>query len=97
MDFERLYGSTNQNYSHQDDHEEFAGGFVLSRKEQMFSKKFICTEADWSCIYSAWEAGVILLYPHRLSELQKYQQTIIDLFRATPHKLSVAILFDIEV
>ena len=64
VDFEQLYGSTNQNYSHQDDHEEFAGGFVLSRKEQVFSKKFICTEADWSRIYSAWEAGVILLYPH---------------------------------
>ena len=97
VDFERLYGSTDRNYSHKDDHEEFAGGFVLTRKEQVYSKKLVRTEADWTRIFSAWEAGVLLLYPHRVYELQKYRRTIIDLFRATPFKPTIAIYFDIEV
>lgn len=96
VDFECLYGSTDWNYSHQDDHEEFTGGSVLARKKQIYSRKFIRMEAEWTRIFSAWEAGVLLLYPHRLQELQKYCRTIIDLFRATPFKPSVAIYFDID-
>lgn len=96
VDFERLYGSTDRNYSHKDNREEFAGGFVLAKKEQIFSRKFIRTEVEWTRIFSAWEEGVLLLYPHRQQELQKYRRTIIDLFRATPYNTSVAIYFDIE-
>ncbi|KAF8805747.1 hypothetical protein BYT27DRAFT_7103856 [Phlegmacium glaucopus] len=96
VDFERLYGSTDRNYSHQDDQKEFAGGFVLTKKEQMSAKKAIRSEAEWSRMFTAWEAGVLLLYPHRQSELQKYRLMVIDLFRATPHTISVPIHFDIE-
>jgi hypothetical protein len=96
VDFERLYGSTDRNYSHKDDHKEFAGGYVLARKDQIFSRKYIRTEADWSRIFSAWEAGVLLLYPHRQLELQRYRLLVVDLFRATPHNTSAAIYFDIE-
>lgn len=35
--FERLSGSTDRNYSHKDDHKEFAGGFVLANKEQIYN------------------------------------------------------------
>ncbi|KAF8799124.1 hypothetical protein BYT27DRAFT_7217987 [Phlegmacium glaucopus] len=48
VDFERLYGSTDRNYSHQDDQKEFAGGFVLTKKEQMSAKKAVGLEAEWS-------------------------------------------------
>ena len=53
IDFERLYGSTDRNYSHKDDHKEFAGGFVLAKKDQIYNRKFIRTEAEWSHIFSA--------------------------------------------
>lgn len=96
VDFERLYGSTDRNYSHKDDYKEFARGFVLARKEQIYSKKFIHTEADWSQMYSAWEVGVLSLYPHQQIKLQKYRLLVVDLFRATPHNTSIAICFDAE-
>lgn len=96
VDFECLYGSTNHNYSHKDDYKEFAGGFVLAKKEQLYSRKFIRNEADWARMFSAWEAGILLLYPHRNVELQNYHHFVIDLFHATPHNTSIAIHFDSE-
>ena len=96
VDFERLYGSTDRNYSHKDDYKEFAGGFVLAKKEQLYSRKFIRNEAEWARMFSTWESGVLLLYPHRHEELRNYRRLVIDLFRATPHNTSVAINFDAE-
>jgi hypothetical protein len=96
VDFERLYGSTDRDYSHKDDYKEFAGGFVLAKKEQLYSRKVIRNEADWARMFSAWEAGVLLLYPHRVVELQNYHRLVIDLFRATPHNTTIAIHFDAE-
>ncbi|KAF8814810.1 hypothetical protein BYT27DRAFT_7081763 [Phlegmacium glaucopus] len=97
VDFERLYGSTDRNYSHQDDQKEFAGGYVLTKKEQISTKKSIKSEAEWIRMFSAWEAAVLHLFPHRHDELQNYRAIIIDFFRATPHNSSIAIQFDIEV
>ena len=68
----------------------------MAKKDQICNRKFIQTEAEWSRIFSAWEAGVLLLYPHRHIELQKYHLQVIELFRATPQHPSVAIHFDIE-
>jgi hypothetical protein len=96
VDFERLYGSTDRNCSHQDDQKEFAGDYVLTKKEQVSAKKPITSEAEWTRMFSTWEAAVVCLYPHRQQELQNYRITVVDLFRAIPHNASVAIQFDVE-
>jgi len=69
---------------------------VLAKKDQIFSKKTIRSESEWAHMFAAWEAGVLLLYPHRHVELQKYHLHVINLFQATPQTSSVAIHFDIE-
>jgi hypothetical protein len=96
VDFERLYGSTDRHYSHQDDQKDFAGGFVLTKKEQISAKKPVKTEAEWIRMYAAWKTAVLLLYPHCQGELDKYQLTVMSLFRAVPNNPSSAIQFDIE-
>ncbi|KAF8801341.1 hypothetical protein BYT27DRAFT_7226908 [Phlegmacium glaucopus] len=35
------------NYSHQDDHKEFMGGYVLTKKDQVSAKKPVRSEAEW--------------------------------------------------
>jgi hypothetical protein len=71
VDFERLYGSTDRHYSHQDDQKDFAGGYVLTKKDQISAKKPVKTEAEWIRMYAAWKTAVLLLYPHRQDELDK--------------------------
>ncbi|KAF8809907.1 hypothetical protein BYT27DRAFT_7222240 [Phlegmacium glaucopus] len=89
VDFEHLYGSTDRSYNHQDDQKEFAGGYVLTKKEQVPAKKPIRSEAEWV-------PAVLHLFPHRCNELQNYRTIVVDFFRATPHNTSIAIQFDIE-
>ena len=92
VDFERLYGSTDRNYSHQDDQKEFADGY----EEQVSAKKPITSEAEWNRMFLTWEAAVVYLYPHRRQELQSYRITVVDLIRAIPQNVSAAIQFDVE-
>ena len=42
-------------------------------------------------------AGVTLLYPHRVSELQEYRKVVMELFRAVSSRPSIAIRFDLDV
>src|SRR5271155_735993 len=83
-------------YSHQDDAKEFAGGFALVRKDYYSAKKPIKMESEWSRVFKSWRAGVELLYPHCIQELQGYQEMVVDLFRAASTDPTVAIQFDIE-
>lgn len=97
VDFEHLYGSTDPNYSHKDDHKEFAGGYICSCKERSdLFKKIHSYRSRLVSNFSAWEAGVLLLYPHQQIELQRYCILVVDLFCATPHNASTAICFDIK-
>ena len=41
--------------------------------------------------------GVILLYPHRESELREYQKVVMELFQAVLNRASIAIRFDLDV
>ncbi|KIJ89880.1 hypothetical protein K443DRAFT_126638 [Laccaria amethystina LaAM-08-1] len=96
VNFEKLYASMDRGYSHQDEAKDFAGGYALVRKDQYSAKKPIKHEAEWIRVFNAWKSGVILLFPHRQQELQRYCEMVIDLFRVAPFDPNVAIQFDIE-
>ena len=83
-------------FSHTDDVKDFAGGFSLVQKDQYLARKVVRNEAEWARVFQAWKTGVVLLYPHRLNELNTYQDMVIELFRAAPYETSVAINVDAE-
>lgn len=96
VDFEKLHASMDRGFSHIDDAKDFAGGFSLVRKDQYSARKVVRNEAEWTRVFQAWKTGVIILYPHRLSELNTYQDMVIELFRAAPYDPFVAINVDAE-
>ncbi|CAA7265008.1 unnamed protein product [Cyclocybe aegerita] len=96
VDFEKLFASMDPNYNHNDDPKDFGGGFALVKKELATAKKTLWTEADWIRVFAAWREGTILLYPHRLEELQAYSRLVSDVFRACPNDPSNGICFDLE-
>jgi len=96
VDFEKLHASMDRGFSHNDDVKDFAGGFSLVQKDQYSARKMVRNEAEWARVFHAWKTGVILLYPHRLNELNTYQDMVIELFRAAPYEPFVAINVDAE-
>ncbi|CAA7268095.1 unnamed protein product [Cyclocybe aegerita] len=96
VDFEKLFASMDPNYNHNDDPKDFGGGFALVKKELATAKKTLRTKADWIRVFAAWRKGTILLYPHRLEELQAYSHLVSDVFCACPNDPSNGIRFDLE-
>jgi hypothetical protein len=96
VDFAKLFASMEQGYDHNDEAEDFAAGFAIVKKNHLSAKRPVRTKAEWICVFSAWEAGVILIYPHRTAELQGYRRMVMDIFRATPSNPTAAINFDVE-
>jgi hypothetical protein len=87
VDFEKLHTSMDWGFSHNDDVKDFAGGFSLVRKDQYSAMKVVRNEAEWAQVFQAWKTGVTILYPHRLNELNNYQDMVIELFHAAPYDL----------
>ncbi|KIM78765.1 hypothetical protein PILCRDRAFT_90510 [Piloderma croceum F 1598] len=54
------------------------------------------SEADWLCIFSAWESGVCELYPHH-SDVTAYHHFTNDLFQANPADPDIFIHFNQHV
>jgi hypothetical protein len=96
VDFAKLFASMEQGYDHNDEAEDFAAGFAIVKKNHLSAKRPVRTEAEWIRVFGAWEAGVILIYPHRTAELQGYRRMVMDIFRATPSNPTAAINFDVE-
>ncbi|CAA7266998.1 unnamed protein product [Cyclocybe aegerita] len=96
VDFEKLFALMDPNYNHNDDPKDFGGGFALVKKELATAKKTLRTEADGIRVFAAWCEGTILLYPHRLKELQAYSRLVSDVFHACPNDPSNGIRFDLE-
>jgi len=96
VDFEKLHASMDRGFSHNDDAKDFAGGFSLVWKDHYSAKKVVRNEAEWARVFQAWKTGVIILYPHRLNELNTYQDMVVELFRAVPYDPFVAINVDAE-
>jgi hypothetical protein len=97
VNFEKLHASMELGYDHQDELKDFHGGFAIVKKDQMQAKRAVRSEAEWIRVFGAWEAGVVLLYPHRASELLKYRKIVMDLFRAIPSQPAIAFRFDVDV
>jgi hypothetical protein len=97
VEFEKLYASMDRGYDHKDEPKSLSEDFAIVKKDQASAKRPLHTEAEWIRVFSAWEAGVVLLFPHRASELQTYRQVVMELFRAAPERPQLAIQFDLEV
>jgi hypothetical protein len=96
VDFTKLYASLDPGYDPNDEPKDFGGGYALVKKDHLIAKRPIRTESDWIRVFSAWESGVIILFPHRKSELMGYRQHVDNIFRAAPQDPIAAIDFDVE-
>ena len=95
VNFKKLYASMDLGYNHQDELKDFIGGYAIVKKDQASAKRQIQTEAEWIRVFREWMAGVTLLYPHHVSELQEYRKVVMGLFCAVLS--SIAIRFDLDI
>lgn len=70
VDFEKLYASMEKGYDHKNEPKMLVEGFAIVKKDQAMERCPVHTEAEWIHVFSAWEAGVGLLFPHHVTELQ---------------------------
>jgi hypothetical protein len=94
VDFTKLFASMDQGYNHYDEPEDFAAGFAIIKKNHLSAKRDVISEADWIRVFDAWKDGVLLIFPHRATELQGYRRFVMDIFRSTPLNPAAAIRFD---
>ena len=67
-------------YNYKDELKDFPGGYAIIKKDQASAKRPVQTEAEWIQVFGVWMAGVTLLYPHHVSELQEYCKVVMKLF-----------------
>ena len=96
VDFTKLFASMDPGYDPNDEPKDFGGGYALIKKDHLAAKRPVRTESDWIRIFAAWESGVIILYPHRKTELLGYRSHVDNVFRAAPQDPIAAINFDVE-
>ncbi|KAF9501189.1 hypothetical protein BDN71DRAFT_1479744 [Pleurotus eryngii] len=96
VNFEKLYASILPGYDHRDEAKEFVSGYAIIKKDSVNVRRPLSDEADWIRVFGAWEAAVIMVYPHRKDELVLYHRYISDLFHAIPSPLTT-IRLDAEV
>ncbi|KAF9496616.1 hypothetical protein BDN71DRAFT_727052 [Pleurotus eryngii] len=96
VNFEKLYASILPGYDHRDEAKEFVSGYAIVKKDNINVRRPLSDEADWIRVFGAWEAAVVMVYPHRKDELIAYHRYISDLFHAIPSPL-VTIWLDAEV
>ncbi|KAF9497383.1 hypothetical protein BDN71DRAFT_1364394, partial [Pleurotus eryngii] len=96
VNFEKLYVSILPGYDHHDEAKEFVSGYAIIKKDSVNVCHPLSDEADWIRVFGAWEAAVIMVYPHRKNELVSYHRYISDLFHAIPSPLTT-ICLDAEV
>ena len=89
VEFEKLYAGM-------DEPKIFGGGYAIVERDHFRARKPVQTESEWARVARSWKQGVELLYPHRKAELGTYMEIIEELFRAAPHKPSIAICVDAE-
>ncbi len=97
VNFEKLYAAIDSGFDHDDDTRDFAGGYVLLKKDQANARKSVDSEADWIRVYDAWAAGVKLVYRHRGDELDAFKRLILKIFRARRSEPHLAIQIDHDV
>ncbi|KAM5532491.1 hypothetical protein V8D89_013844, partial [Ganoderma adspersum] len=97
VNFEKLYAAIDSGFDHDDDAKDFAGGYVLLKKDQANARKPVESETDWTRVFDAWASVVKLVYRHRESEVDTYKHLILKIFRARRSEPHVAILIDHDV
>jgi hypothetical protein len=80
VDFKQLYVSMERGYDHRDKLKTLVEGFAIVKKDQVMARRPVYSEAEWICVFSTLEAGVGLLFPHCVPELQSYWQVVMELF-----------------
>ena len=96
VDFMKLYASLDPGYNPNNEPKDFGSRYALIKKDHIIAKHPIHTESDWIHVFLAWESGVIILFPHRKSELVGYRQHVENIFHAAPQDPIAAIDFDVE-
>ena len=97
VNFEKVHASISSGFDHDDDAKDFAGGYVLLKKDQANARKPVESESDWVRVFDAWASAVKLVYRHRDAELNSYKRLILKLFRARRLEPHLAILVDHDV
>jgi hypothetical protein len=77
--------------------EAFGRSFSLIGNEPVLVTEPLRTQAQWLRAYNAWEAAVLLVYPHRRSELDNYPEITLRMFTPVPDNPYLAILYDTHV
>ena len=97
VNFEKVHATISSGFDHDDDAKDFAGGYVLLKKDQANARKSVESESEWIRVFDAWAAAVKLVYRHRDAELEAYKRLILKLFRAHRLEPHLAILVDHDV
>ncbi|KAM5534196.1 hypothetical protein V8D89_012103 [Ganoderma adspersum] len=97
VNFEKVHVAIDSRFNHDDDAKDFAGGYVLLKKDQANARKPVESETDWTRVFDAWASTVKLVYRHHEAELDSYKRLILKLFRARHSKPHLAILVDHNV
>jgi hypothetical protein len=95
--FDKLHAVLDPSYDHHDEGKVVFGEFSLVKKDLLNARKPVVTESHWTRCFSAWAAGVALLYPHRSMELAAYGRTIASFFQDVAHSPQIVILLDIDI
>ncbi|KAG5349888.1 hypothetical protein C0989_001386 [Termitomyces sp. Mn162] len=91
VDFDKLYVMLDRGYGHYDKPKDFSGGFSSVKKDVTTVKRPVKSELDWTRVFDAWMAAVILFYPHHENELFAYRTRILDFCQNIPNDTAIAI------
>jgi hypothetical protein len=84
-------------YNPNDEPKDFRGGYALVKKDHLITKWLTHTKSAWIHVFSAWESGVTILFPHRKFELMEHCRHLDNVFCVAPKDSTAAIDFDVEV
>jgi hypothetical protein len=76
--------------------EAFGREFTLIGNQYVLAIEPLRTKTQWLFAYLAWAAAVLLVYPHRSSELNNFRDIILNKFLLVPGAPSLVILYDMS-
>ncbi|KAJ8517701.1 hypothetical protein ONZ45_g5144 [Pleurotus djamor] len=97
VNFEKIHAYVQYDFDQKDDFKEFLGDYVVTKRDSINARLPITNEAEWLRVFSAWEAAVLVVYPHRQDELSAYKSQVLRLFHSTPSCPAFAISFDAHI
>ncbi|KAF6743490.1 hypothetical protein DFP72DRAFT_827705 [Ephemerocybe angulata] len=98
VDFRKLHAAMDGGHNEQyEEARDFGGGYAIFKKDHLPKSKDVKTESEWQRVFAAWSSGVVLAYPHRQEELNKYRLAVEQLFRIINVPASTGIEFDVDL